>query len=321
MKADVMIVPWNNPPEKPTEANPYRVGPALDRHGHITGHAPEWDGVDEATKRTVLDYVDLRKMVPFFDGKERLVRFLMKWLKLDDVNYFHHRNLNTPGADFVRGLLDDFRITMRIDHAGILDHLPEGAFITVSNHPFGAIDGIMLIDLLASRRPDYKVMVNLILNYIRGMRPNFIAVDPLATNDPEKRAVTMRGVKEALIHVKRGHPLGFFPAGAMSKLNWRLRIEDRPWQPSIIRLIQQLNVPVIPVYFHGHNSTFFNLLGVISWQLRTLRLPSEVFSHYDTTYHISIGDIITPEEQREYTDMDAFGRMLRDRTYALRSRK
>lgn len=316
-----LFIPWREAPESASAENPYREGAALDKRGHILGLAPESEDGDEAKKRTVLDYQDLRKMVPFFDGRKKLVSTLMRWMKLDDVNYLHHRNLNTPGAPFVRGLLDDFRISVRADNAGVLDRLPEGAFITVSNHPFGALDGIMLIDLLASRRSDYKVMVNMILNAIRGMRPNFIAVDPLSSNDPAKRAATMRGIKEAMLHVKRGHPLGFFPAGAMSKLNRKMQIEDREWQPSIIRLIQQLNVPVIPVFFHGRNSTLFNILGVVSWQLRTLRLPAEVFSHHDTTYHISVGDIITPEEQREYADAEAFGKMLRERTYALRSRK
>lgn len=76
----------------------------------------------------------------------------------------------------------------------------------------------------------------------------------MSSDDPAKRAVTMKGIKEAMIHVRRGYPLGFFPAGAMSKLNSHLDIQDREWQPSIIRLIQQLNVPVVPVYFHGRNS-------------------------------------------------------------------
>lgn len=316
-----LFIPWHEAPAKATAENPYREGPALTRHGKLLGKAPEIDTDDESKKRTVLDYYDLSEMVPFFKGKPKLVHRLMRWLKLDHVNYLHHRNLNTPGAPFVRGLLDDFRISVRVDGADVLDHLPEGSFITVSNHPFGALDGIMLIDLLASRRSDYKVMVNLILNKIRGMRPNFIAVDPLSTNDPEKRAITMKGIKEAMIHVRRGHPLGFFPAGAMSKINGHLRIEDREWQPSIIRLIQQLNVPVVPIFFHGRNSTIFNLLGVISWQLRTLRLPAEVFAHCGETYHISVGDVIMPEEQSKYKDVKEFGDMIRQRTYALRDRK
>lgn len=316
-----LFIPWTPAPEKATAENPYREGPALTKHGRLLGRAPEIDTDDESLKRTVLDYYDLQKMVPFFKDKPKLVHWLMRIMKLDNVNYLHHRNLNTPGAPFVRGLLDDFHISMRVDGADVLNNLPEGPFITVSNHPFGALDGIMLIDLLASRRSDYKVMVNLILNHIRGMRPNFIAVDPLSSNDPEKRAITMKGIKEAMMHVRRGHPLGFFPAGAMSKLNSHLRIEDREWQPSIIRLIQQLNVPIVPVYFHGHNSTIFNLLGVISWQLRTLRLPAEVFAHCGTTYHISVGDVITPDEQKQYADTQSFGAMLRQHTYALRSRK
>lgn len=316
-----LLIRWKEAPVKATAENPHREGPALDKHGRITGMAPEWDGIDESTKRSVLEYADLRKMVPFFDGKPKLVHRLMKFMKLHHVNYLHHRNLDTPGPGFVRGLLDDFRINVRVDNAGVLDSLPEGSFITVSNHPFGALDGIMLIDLFASRRSDYKVMVNLILNHIRGMRPNFIAVDPLSSNDPAKRATTMRGIKEAMVHVKKGHPLGFFPAGAMSKPNWQFRIEDREWQPSIIRLIQQLKVPVIPVYFHGHNSIWFNLLGMIHWQLRTLRLPAEVFAHCGTTYHISLGNPISVEEQQKYADIETFGAMLRQRTYEMRSRK
>ena len=315
---DHIIIPWNEAPKEATPQNPYRVGPALTKRGRITGIAPEVDTDNDDDKRAVLDYYDISRMVPFLKDKPKLAHRLMKWLKLDDVNYFHHRNLNTPGAPFVRGLLDDFRITMHIDGKHVLDNLPEGSFITVSNHPFGAIDGIMLIDIFASRRPDYKVMVNLMLNYIRGMRPNVIAVVPMASNDPEKKAITMRGIREAMLHVKKGHPLGFFPAGAMSKINRRMDLQDRPWQPSIIRLIQQLNVPVIPVYFHGSNSFLFNFLGVACWQLRTLRLPSEVFSHHDETYHISVGDIISPEEQKQAPDL---GALLRSRTYQLRERK
>ena len=77
-------------------------------------------------------------------------------------------------------------------------------------------------------------------------------------------------------------------------------------------------MPVIPVYFHGSNSFLFNFLGVACWQLRTLRLPSEVFSHHDETYHISVGDIISPEEQKQAPDL---GALLRSRTYQLRERK
>lgn len=272
-------------------------------------------------KPSVLDYDDIRQMIPALDGKEKLVNRVLKILSVDKVNDIHARNCDTPGAPFVKRLLDDLQVKLKIDNEQVLDSMGNAPFITVSNHPFGALDGIMLIHMLASRYPNYKVMVNLILNHISAMRPNFIAVDPLVSNDPAKKAVTMKGIREAMMHVKRGNPLGFFPAGAVSKINRKLRIEDREWQPSVIRLIQQLKVPVVPIYFHGHNSAWFNFLGMVSWQLRTLRLPAEVFRRQGHTFHISIGNPISVEEMSQYSDVKVLGQFLKDKTYSMRSWK
>ncbi len=269
-------------------------------------------------KRTVLDYDDIRKLVPAFDGKPRLVGALMRWLNVDKVNQIHDHNCDTPGVPFTAGLLKDLNITLDVGNSEVLDHLPEGGFITVSNHPFGALDGIALIKIVGELRPDFKVMVNMILNHIGAMRANFIDVDALASNDPAKRAVSMRGIADAMRHVKEGHPLGFFPAGAVSKLTWGLRIEDRDWQPSIMRIIAKMKVPVIPIYFHGHNSLVFTLLGMIDWRLRTLRLPTEVFRRHDQTMRVSIGNPILPDEMAAYSTPEALGQFLKQRTYSMK---
>lgn len=273
-------------------------------------------------KRTVLDAEDVIEMVPRLKGHEKLVNRVLRWLDVDKVNDVHSRGFDHPGPEFVKFLLNDFNIKLRIDNEQVLDHLPEGAFITVSNHPFGALDGITLIHLIASRRPRYKVMVNMILNHITAMRPNFIAVDQTASDDPEKKAVSIRGIREAMKQVRSGQPIGFFPAGAVSKINWKYQLNDRQWQPNIIRLIEQLKVPVIPIYFHGSNSFLFNFLGVVCWQLRTLRLPSEVWRKCNTTLHISVGDPISVEEQlRHQGSVEEFGQWLKDKTYAMRKWK
>lgn len=230
-------------------------------------------GDQAPVKRTVLDVEDVIAMVPRLKGHEKLVDKALHWLRVDKVNDVHDRGFDHPGPEFVKFLLEDFRISLRIDNEQVLDHLPEGAFVTVSNHPFGALDGITLIHLVASRRPAYKVMVNMVLNRITAMRPNFIAVDQTASDDPAKRAVSVQGIKKAIRQVRSGEPMGFFPAGAMSKVNWHGSLVDRPWQPSVMRLIEQMKVPVIPIFFHGSNSFLFNFLGVVCWQLRTLRRP------------------------------------------------
>ena len=120
-----------------------------------------------------------------------------------------------------------------------------------------------------------------------------------------------------MAHVKDGHPLGFFPAGAVSKIDRTLHIRDREWQPTITRLIKQLKVPVIPIYFHGHNSTFFNILGLIDWRLRSARLPKEIFNKRNKEVHVSIGEPISVEEQAQFKDADELGRYLREKTYSL----
>lgn len=280
------------------------------------------DSAKAPVKRTVLDSGDVIAMVPRLKGHEKLVNRLLHWLSVDKVNAVHSKYFDTPGPEFTHSLIREFDITERIDGLEVLENLPEGAFITVSNHPFGALDGIMLIDIVTRYRTDYKVMVNMILGRITAMNPNFIKVDALASDDPAKKAVSMIGIKQCIEHVRAGHPLGFFPAGAVSKVNWRGRLVDRKWQDSVIRLIQKLKVPVIPIYFHGSNSWFFNFLGIVCWQLRTLRLPSEVWRKTHKTLHVSVGDPISVEEQRAHSgSTDELGEFLKSRTYALRDRK
>lgn len=276
----------------------------------------------EGVRPDLLNYDDIRRMAPIFDGHPKLVKTLMHWLIIDKCNAVHGKYCYTTGIPFSNLLIDDaYRIRKRIDNEEVLDRFKDKPFVTVSNHPLGALDGIMLIDIVGRHFPDYKVMVNMFLNYITAMRPSFIAVDPSGSDDPSKKATTMHGIRQAIAHVRAGHPMGFFPAGAVSKVDRTLHISDRKWQPSIIRLIKQLKVPVIPVYFHDHNSAFFNILGMIDWRLRTLRLPRELFNKTGKEMHVTFGEPIMPEEQAKYTDLDKFGEMLRQHTYALRGKK
>ncbi len=273
-------------------------------------------------KPDVLNYDDIRKMVPKLDGHEKLVNWLLHFLSVDEVNAVHRRSCDTPGPEFVkRMLIDDFKIKLRIDNEEILSRFKEGPFITVSNHPLGALDGIALIYMVTRYRPEYKVMVNMILNKISAMRPNFIAVDAWASNDPDKRAVSVNGIRQAIKQLRDGNPVGFFPAGAMSKSTLRNGLQDRPWQPSILQIIARAKVPVIPIYFHDGNSWWCDFLGHACWPARSLRLPAEVFRKRGKTLHISIGEPITVEQQTQFKDPEQLGAFLRQKTYELKKYK
>lgn len=266
----------------------------------------------------IINYDDIVKIAPFLNGRRKLVERVMRWLWLDKCNDVHARNCSVTGVPFAERLVnEEFQFKLRVDNEEVLDSFPEGPFITVSNHPFGSYDGIILLALVGRHRPDYKLMVNLLLYNIQAMRPTFIPVDALQTDDPEKKKISLLGIREALRCVRSGHPVGFFPAGAVSKLGWNLHIRDRQWQPTIIRLIQQSKVPVVPIYFHGHNSLLFNILGLIDWRLRTLRLPRELFRMKGKPVHVSVGDPITVEQQMACSSTEELGQLIRRRTYDL----
>ena len=270
----------------------------------------------------VLNYDDIRQLVPRLDGHEKLVNWLLHFLSVAEVNAVHGRSCDTPGPKFVkRMLIDDFKIKLRVDNEDILARFKEGPFITVSNHPLGALDGIALIYLVTRYRPEYKVMVNMILNKISAMRPNFIAVDAWASNDPDKRAVSVNGIRQAIKQLRDGKPMGFFPAGAMSKSTLFHGIQDRPWQLSVLQIIARAKVPVIPIYFHDRNSWWCDFLGHACWPARSLRLPAEVFRKRGKTLHISIGEPISPEVQVQYADAEQLGAFLRQKTYELKKYK
>lgn len=266
----------------------------------------------------VLTADDIAGMVPKLASHRHLVEWAMHVIGLDEVNAIHSRHCHSTGTEFSTRLVEDeFKLRLKVDNEDVLSRFPDGPFITVSNHPYGGMDGIILLHLVGKYRPDYKLMVNMILYNISAMRPSFIPVDAIKTDDPAKKAVTLQSLREAMAHVNAGHPLGFFPAGAVSKIDRSLHIRDREWQPTVTRMIKQLEVPVIPIYFHGHNSTFFNILGLIDWRLRSARLPKEIFNKKGKEVHVSVGEPISVGKQREFNDPESLGRYLREQTYAL----
>ncbi len=267
-------------------------------------------------RRYILNISDLQKTSPRLRTKAgtKLLKWLFRVCKVNDINDLYGRNCDFQGAAFANAIIKDLNITCKIENEERLNNLPEGSFITVSNHPFGALDGVILIKMLAERRPEYKVMANWILEYVEALAGNFIAVDP---ND-NRRGVSYNGIREALAQVKAGYPLGFFPAGAVSMLTPTLHIEDQAWHPNVMRLIQQFKKPVIPIYFHGHNSIKSNLLGLINWNLRSLRLPIEVFKKSNKTLRIVIGETISPETLAQYKKPEELGVFLKQETYKLK---
>lgn len=261
---------------------------------------------------------ELEKATPLFRGRlgNALCRGLMRMLSVDKVNDLYDRNSDFAGPDFARAVLEDIGVEYEIMNPDVLRNLPEGPFITISNHPYGSIDGVMLVDIFGHIRPDFKVMVNKFLGRIETLGENFICVTPVGTERTAPTKESIQGIKDAVAHVRAGHPLGIFPSGAVSDLSLKDRcIRDREWQEPVIRLIRKLGVPVVPVHFLDRNSDLYYSLGLIDWKVRLLRLPAEVFNKRGKRTRIAIGPVITPEEQAGYTDINLFREYLRNKVY------
>ena len=240
---------------------------------------------------------------------------LLKVLRISAINKIYDKNKNKSDLDFLNGVLDDCNIKFEIPEEDLKRIPKEGPFITVSNHPLGGIDGILLLKLLIEKRADYKIIANFLLHRIAPLKPYVMPVNPF--EDRKDAKSSLAGIKNALLHLREGKPLGIFPAGEVSTYkDGKLNI-DKPWEEGAIKLIKKANVPVIPIYFHAKNSPLFYFLAKISDTLRTAKLPSELMSQRGKVIKVRIGKPISVKDQNEYKDIPSFYEFIRKKTYML----
>ena len=201
---------------------------------------------------------------------------LMKLLRLSKLNDIYNRTKHRQGIDFLNTLLDEFEIKFEIPEEDFRNIPKEGAFITISNHPLGGIDGILLLKLLVEKRPDFKIIANFLLQRIEPLAPYVLPVNPFEDRKNVKSSVL--GFKHAIEHLRQGQPLGLFPAGEVSVTKEGQLMVDKPWEEAAMKLAQKAKVPIIPIYFHAKNSKLFYFLANISDTLRTAKLPSELLT-------------------------------------------
>ncbi|MDO6737664.1 lysophospholipid acyltransferase family protein [Wenyingzhuangia sp. 2_MG-2023] len=242
----------------------------------------------------------------------RLIMFLTQ---LNKVNKVYDRHKNKTALHFLNSLLDEYDINFHVSESD-LEKIPRGdAFITISNHPLGGIDGAILLRILLSVRDDYKIIANFLLQKLEPISSHIMPVNPFEDRKDQKSSV--KGLIAALKHLEQGNPLGIFPAGEVSTLKEKNIYVDSKWEDGAIKLIKKANVPVLPIYFHAKNSPWFYRLSSISGVLRTLKLPSELGNKRKQIIHVKIGTPIKPKEIKAIDDLEVLKNFLREKTYLL----
>lgn len=240
---------------------------------------------------------------------------LMKILKISTLNKIYNRNKHLTELEFLNAILNEFQIKFEIPEEDLKRLPKDGAYITVSNHPLGGIDGILLLKLMLEKEPNFKIIANFLLHRIEPMKPYIMPVNPFENHKDAKSSVI--GIKETLRHLSDGKPLGIFPAGEVSTYKDGKLIVDKPWEEGAIKIIKKAQVPVVPIYFHAQNSKLFYALSKLGDTLRSAKLPSELLTQKDRVIKVRIGKPISVAEQAEYKETKEFGDFIRTKTYML----
>lgn len=240
---------------------------------------------------------------------------LMKVTRISSINTFYDSIQHLEGKAYADAILAHFEIDYEISEEEFKRLPKEGAYVTISNHPLGAIDGIILLKLMAEQRSDFKIMANFLLQRMVPMVPYIIPVNPFESHKNAKSSIA--GFKSALQHLKDGHPLGIFPAGEVSTHKDGKLIVDRPWEEAALKLIRKAQVPVVPIYFHARNSGLFYRLAKLHDVFRTAKIPSEVFTQKNRPIKIRIGHPIAVKTQNEQVTLEEYTDLLRRKTYML----
>ncbi len=231
----------------------------------------------------------------------------------------YHQFVDGDGAygDFYDAAIELLKLDVRFPSAQ-LDKVPKnGPVLFIANHPYGVIDGVVLIWLARQARPDIKVLTHQVLcqapEAVRHLLPiDFTETEEALVNNIESR-------KQALQSLRNGGAIGIFPAGAVSASEgpWRGPAVDVAWHPFTAKLIKMSKATVVPIYFPGQNSRLFQLVSHLSYTWRLSLFFRETARLMGSELDVAIGDPVPFGELEQHDSRAALLQDLRRRTYAL----
>ncbi len=238
-------------------------------------------------------------------------------LALEAVNDVYERTLRQPPLhNYFASILDVLDVGVEIlpEDRAVLE--TPGPLMIVANHPFGAVEGVVLGDLMSRARNDARLLGNHLLHTVPELRPFIIPVDPFGGS-----AATTHNVgpmKASLRWLRNGGALGVFPAGAVSHLHVRQgRVVDPPWHTSVAALARRSGATVVPMFFEGRNSLWFQMAGLLHAGLRTALIPSELMKRAGSRIRVRVGKPIEPKVLQRYQDDETLISYLRWKTHLL----
>lgn len=222
---------------------------------------------------------------------------LPRWIIRPLEKLIHQRELNEIWAtgkdlsaiEFLRHTLNYLEVSYEVHYTTPLPE--EERYIFASNHPFGGMDGMMLIDALHRRWGDSGAIVNDLLMNVKPLAPLFIAVNKYGRQDAEK---SLR-YDEALSSESK--QLLTFPAGFCSRYIDG-RVQDTEWKHRFIKDAERYNRKVVPTFVDGKLSKrFYRIYRLrrllhINVNIELVLLVDEMFRQRGKRIDIYVGNPI-----------------------------
>lgn len=248
------------------------------------------------------------RTIEWFTGKLSILRMIRE---------FERRGAPT-GQPFWRAALDTMGIDLLTPDEQIANIPAEGPVVAVSNHPHGLVDGMILADLIGRRRTDYKILTRALLTGIDEVAASYMIAVPFPHEpDAQRKSVEMRA--KAMAHLKEGGLISVFPSGVVASSDTLFGpAVEREWNVFTAQMIRRSGAQVVPIYFPGANSRWYQIANRLSPTLRQSLLLHEVVKSCNRPQKPVVGRPIG-EERMKMLDSDprGFVAWLREHTLSL----
>lgn len=192
-----------------------------------------------------------------------------------------------------------------------------GPVVVVANHPHGLVDGMIMAEMVARVRGDFKILTRSLLTGIPEIEQFMIPVPFPHEENARELGLQMRN--ETMAHLKAGGLVILFPAGkvAMSE-GWFGPAVEAEWNVFTHKMVRLSGATILPMRFTGQNSRAFLIANKLSDTLRQGLLLHEIKRALFKPQRPHVGHPIPPSELDKWEgNPRGFLAWLREHTLAL----
>lgn len=248
------------------------------------------------------------RAIEWLTGKISIIRMVREY----------ERRGGAEGLAFWRAALDVMGIEITTPPTQFA-HIPKtGPVVVVANHPHGLVDGMIMAELIARVRDDFKILTREVLTGLdEGASSYLIPVPFPHDKDVQSKSVEMRAA--AMEQLSAGGLICIFPSGVVASSKTAFGpVEEAEWNLFTAQMIRRSGAAVVPIHFRGHNSRWYYIANRLSATLRQGLLLHEVVHVCNRPHDPVIGAALTPEQLAPLaTDPRRFIAWLRAHTLSL----